>query len=267
MSTAGDDDGSSPIVSMRELFQKTKEAMAHVEVRTALGDITGGSAFHIGDGWFLTARHVVEGMTRVDLYPYELHFPERVNVSRILLPGSGRADIALLETDYSSHPLFGHRPAAIEIGGHLDDWLGDEFILSRVLLMGYPRIPLTTTAELVAVTGEVNAIVYRNDSRLLHFVVSSLPRLGFSGGPVLSEWGGFLLGVMTERLFEMGNTEMPYSAVLSIEPIWELLVEHGVLPGKNGEFYREYFDGLFVRSDTDERHPEMIDGEVPDLPF
>ena len=47
----------------------------------------------------------------------------------------------------------------IPIGQHLDDWIGEELVLSRFLLMGYPTVPQSDAQVLVVAAGEVNAIV------------------------------------------------------------------------------------------------------------
>lgn len=204
------------------------------------------------------------------LYPHSSYrFPDGAHVQKTLFSSTTEADIALLQADFNGH--LSPNAADVEIGGYLDDWVDDQFILSRVLLMGYPRIPLASNAELVTVSGEINAVVQNGVSGQLQFIISSLLRLGFSGGPVTSEWG-FLLGVMTERLFEYGSSEMPYAAVLSIEPIWELRAEYSVFPGRNGEFYREHFDGLFDRSqhidgEARESHESRSDHFDSQLPF
>ncbi len=43
------------------LFMKYSAAMAYVAVADERGTESLGSAFHVGDGVFVTARHVVEG--------------------------------------------------------------------------------------------------------------------------------------------------------------------------------------------------------------
>src|SRR5205085_10330938 len=84
----------------------------------------------------------------------------------------------------------------IPLGTHLDDWLNDQaFVLRQVLLMGYPPVPLSKRPVLIAASAEVNAVVdpYINNSHP-HFILSSMPRGGFSGGPCLVEWD-FALGL------------------------------------------------------------------------
>jgi hypothetical protein len=45
----------------RQIFTDYATAMAYIEVELPNGDVSMGSAFHVGDGVFVTARHVVEG--------------------------------------------------------------------------------------------------------------------------------------------------------------------------------------------------------------
>ena len=47
----------------RDLFKVTGPATAFVEVEYNDGRMSVGSAFHVGEGVFVTARHVVEGLT------------------------------------------------------------------------------------------------------------------------------------------------------------------------------------------------------------
>lgn len=64
---------------------------------------------------------------------------------------------------------------------------GDELVLSKVLPMGYPPIPFSQQAVLLASEGEVNAVVDKYSGRHPHFIISCPARGGFSGAPVLSE--------------------------------------------------------------------------------
>ncbi len=116
----------------------------------------------------------------------------------------------------------------IPLGDHLDDWLGDELVLSHVLVFGYPNIPLSIEPVLVAVQGEVNAVIDKYTSPHPHFIISSTARGGFSGGPVISEYD-FLLGIFTESLIEgQQDTENGFASVLSIEPLLVLLHENKI---------------------------------------
>jgi hypothetical protein len=236
---------------LAHLFQLYKVCMARVMVRDANGDLANGAAFHIGDGYLVTARHVIEHGT-VELVEPEQATPHSVTIARSFVPDDPRIDLAVLETDFSLEH-FMHKTTIIEghyerpktdfipLGGHLDDWIGDELLLSGVLAMGYPRIPLSSRTQLIASLGQVNGVIDRYDEPHVHFVISTLGRGGFSGGPVISEFG-FLLGVATGLLVDdPDNPNAGLPAALSIEPLLNLLDENGIYPGENGRFLRDFY--------------------------
>ena len=184
---------------LAQLFQLYKVCMARVVVRDAKGDLANGAAFHIGDGYLVTARHVVEHGA-VELVEPEQAMPRALTIAKTFVADDPRIDLAVLETDFSLEHFLQRttivegeyvRPRTdfIPLGDHLDDWLGDEPVLSGVLTMVYPRIPLSSGTRLIASTGEVNGVIDRYDEPHVHFVVSTLGRGGFSGGPVISEFG------------------------------------------------------------------------------
>jgi S1-C subfamily serine protease len=45
---------------MKELYERYKCCVVQITVRTQVGDLTTGTGFHIGDGYIVTASHVVE---------------------------------------------------------------------------------------------------------------------------------------------------------------------------------------------------------------
>lgn len=112
-------------------------------------------------------------------------------------------------------------------------------MLSKVLVMGYPPIPLSQGPVLVAVQGEINAIVDKYCGPHPHFVISSIPRGGFSGGPVISEYK-FLLGIFVESLLDADQpVELGFASVLSIEPLLVLLQENGIYIHGNSNILAE----------------------------
>jgi hypothetical protein len=74
---------------------------------------------------------------------------QSLSIETTIFHKDDRIDLALMKTDLDlSHYLVEMttihglpegfvQTDHIEIGGHLDDWLGDELVLSKVLLMGY----------------------------------------------------------------------------------------------------------------------------------
>ena len=224
---------------MKQFYEFYKRCMVHIIVRTSDGRLLNSVGFHIGDGYIVTVRHFIENHKVVSVS--EERSLQKVSIKRALYPSNPAIDLAVLETDFSlkhyleketifdgeGKPL--EKTGFIPLGGHLDDWLGDEFVLSNVAVFGYPSIPLSRDPVLVAVQGQVNAVIDKhNGVPHPHFIISVIPREGFIGGPVISEYG-FLLGVYVESLItENQAMENGFASVLSIEPLLVLLHNNGI---------------------------------------
>ena len=235
---------SISVMTAQETVHRYSQCVLFLEVMRKLSrDLNIGTAFHIGEGWLLTARHVVEGreITSIGWNGRE----SDITVEHVLFSNNDDVDLALIQTNFAlrSYPNHEHAQFAsvksdhIEIGGHLDDWIGEELILQEVVVMGYPPVPTSRAPVLVAARGEINAVVDSySGSTHPKFIISPMARGGFSGGPVLFPWGD-LVGVVTESLLPDGDTsaEMGFHAVVSVEPIWNLLFQHNVFPGRNAE--------------------------------
>jgi V8-like Glu-specific endopeptidase len=59
--------------------------MVRVTVETEDGNLASGAAFHIGDGWLVTARHVIDSGRIHEVVPHHLATGQ-VQVARILVP-------------------------------------------------------------------------------------------------------------------------------------------------------------------------------------
>lgn len=252
-------DGSGPLrLSPRQLYESYAAAVAYLAVRKPDGTDSIGSAFHIGEGVFLTARHVVDGNAIVEVATTVNRFePEpsqhprddgSLTVLRWFEPGPGRIVSGPLfhpdpSVDVAALKVEGIECPAIPLGSHLDDWFsGPEFVLNDVLVLGYPPIPTSKDPVLNAARGEVNAVVDRYTGKHPHFVVSTTARGGYSGGPCLSEWD-YALGLVTESLVVEGQpTELGYLAVLSVEPLFVCLQHHGIAPKALREVWGDFWD-------------------------
>lgn len=223
-----------PCVDPQLLYRKYAPCVVGLAT-AADGEQSMGTAFHIGDGFLLTARHVVEGRDVLDVVT---HAGQLSTIHSVRYPSDPRIDLAILSTDFdlTCYMEKTHIPGeawpkvdAIELGGHLDDWIGREMVLTQVVMMGFPLVPTSIRPLMLAVTGEVNAVVDRYTTPHVHFVVSSTARGGFSGGPIL--YGDTLLGVVTSSLErEPERGEPGFAAALSVEPIYLLLAELGIAP-------------------------------------
>lgn len=252
------------------LYLRHAPSMAYVAVRNADGDEGIGTAFHVGEGVFVTARHVVEGVDLVEVKPtHELRrplqeaIPETTedavttitktlgqeptwpifqNVLRVttgpLFHRDPEIDVAVFATE-GLHPETPYIP----LGSHLDDWIHRRnFVLSEAVVLGYPPIPLTREPILVATRAEINAIVDLTPSSKVHFIVSATPRGGFSGGVALSEYG-FALGLVSSSLTNNHKAaELGFMAIIAIEPIYECLALHKLLPDCQKEGWNDFWN-------------------------
>ncbi|WP_456249751.1 S1 family peptidase [Longispora urticae] len=206
-------------------------AIAYVAVKDCNGIDGIGSAVHVGEGVFVTARHVVEGkaVTAVG-FPAADAFGDDVELKLISGPfyhSDERVDVAAFKV---AEP--GDRCPSVILGDQMDDDPIDEeyLLLSEAIVMGYPPIPFTVTPVLIAARAEINAVISRRDTPNLHYILSAMARGGFSGGLALSE-AGTALGIITSSLGQAGQpAELGYMAVVGVEPIYRCLAEHKLLP-------------------------------------
>lgn len=250
-------DGTRP----QDLYFKYRAAVAYIVVDTPVGDQAIGTAFHIGDNVWVTARHVVAGnriraiaTTGNSIAAYSATLEAQGGVlfghqssmsgayrlaSDPMMHPDESVDVAILRLEGpmstlgdEMKPWPGDHPPTpvVQLGGWLDDWLGDELMLEPVLVMGYPPIPFGREPLLVATTAEVNAVLDKRGGGHPHFILSAMARGGFSGALAMTSFEA-ALGVTTESLIMDSNpAELGYFAVLSVEPIYVCLDHHGVLP-------------------------------------
>jgi len=223
-------------------FFEHRDAVAYLEVLDGSGDKNIGTSFHVGNGVYITARHVVENKEIVEVSSDNGHDP---------FAGFGDKRPGLLEI--AKEPLFHENEAVdlacfvvknppkqyFELGGHLECFLGNhELLLHKTLVMGFPKVPVSKRPHLIVSTGEINGLSEKYIGGQLAFIISTMARGGFSGGPVLVAYseentisGTALLGVVTESLIENhGTAESGFMAVTTIDPIYELLEQHDLLP-------------------------------------
>jgi hypothetical protein len=223
-------------------FHEYRKAVAYVAVIDASGDRSIGTAFHVGNGVYLTARHAVDGYELESVSVDEGHDPfgafdatepHTFNViSEFLFHTDDRVDLACFVVNNPPDEY-------INLGGHLDCFLGGyELLLHKTLVLGFPKIPMSKSPHLIASVGEVNGLLEEYHGNQLLFVISTMARGGFSGGPVLVAYdeentitGTALLGIVTRSLIENnGNVESGFMAVTTVQPIYDLLEHHNLLP-------------------------------------
>jgi hypothetical protein len=262
----------------RALFQKYAAALAYIEVQDQHGDFHIGSAFHVGEGVFVTARHVLDGYTVTKVGSTErayirLSGQEAQEATDFFLTPTESWPIHYLdngEMETSSGPHFHSderadvavfkvaqvdpRTPVIRLGANLDNFIDrSELVLTEAIVLGYPRIPMSSEAILMGARAEVNALAGLYHAPYDHFVLSAMPRGGFSGGVAISEYD-VALGVVTSSLVPDNNlSEFGFMAVLGVDPIYIALSERGLLPGCQVEGWAEPQNSRKVWFD----HPEV----------
>lgn len=234
----------------RDLYTRFCGAMAYIEVMLPNGNISIGSAFHVGEGVFITARHVVDKNTIMQIATTEkVYIPDENGNTTIngekkyttvwpknLTLKSGPFFHPNDKTDIAAIIVEEKNTIEVPLGAHLDDWIVDsEFILRETIIMGYPPIPFAEKPLLISAKGEINAVVDKYNTPHPHFIISAMPRGGFSGGLCVVSMGSvedsFALGVIVESLTtDNRDTESGFMSVLSIEPIFVCLQYHKIIP-------------------------------------
>jgi hypothetical protein len=125
------------------------------------------------------------------------------------------------------HPATG----IVKLGIHWDDWVHRAlWNMADAIILGYPPIPMVNTPQLVAARAEIHTFVVPRHVHSVHFILSAMPRGGFSGGVAIHE-NGDALGVVTSAFV---NADLPeqigFFAVLSVEAIVHCLAENGLYP-------------------------------------
>lgn len=230
-------------------FCQFRSCVAYVETCDKNGIVGIGTCFHVGEGVFVTARHVIESktITKIGFDDFDAN-RELVETRENLGTKKKHGSVTIVggphfhadnTVDVACFKVQPYPTSFILLGGHLDDWLGQyELVLNRTIVLGYPPIPLSDRPVLVASVGEINALVDKYVGSHPHFIISTMARGGFSGSPVLVAYnesnlngGTAALGLVTESLTtNEQEPELGYMAVLTVEPIYNCLEIHNMLP-------------------------------------
>lgn len=259
---------------VRDVYLKAKGAVAYVVVETNDGDEAIGTAFHIGDGYFVTAKHVLEGnrilevsiTQRLDVITeyHSAHLSAATRPRTLKVIGEpqyaeGDVDVAVFRVEEGSEI------PAIELSSIDDIYQSEEILLlSPVICVGYPPIPLTTHPFQVAIDAKVNAVTRVRGSNYLTYVVSATSRGGFSGGPVIDETG-HAIALVTESLVRDSHlVETGFFTCLSISPAASLALKSGWTP-HDSIFYRDIESLAWVKlalPETSRLNPHVHDVSI-----
>lgn len=228
----------------KQQFGYYQKSVVYLEVENKDKEIGIGTAFHVGNGIFVTARHVIEGKnineiaTDTGYDSLRRHFGEPAKDEYRIVQGpyyhpDNKVDLACFLANKVPENY-------LPLGAHLDCFLGPhELLLNRTLVLGFPPVPISARPHLLACFGEINGLIeIYMGSMHPSFVVSTTARGGFSGAPVLVAYdeqntitGTAVLGVVTDSLVRDGAPpEIGYMTVTTIQPIYDMLEHYEILP-------------------------------------
>jgi len=229
---------------LRKVYHKSRRSVAYVTVETREGIESIGTAFHIGQGYFVTARHVIENNKIIDVCITQpqstvegYHSPPLSDIERprslivasepVLAPNA-IDDVAVFRVEeFEGLPTI---PLSSVHDIHQDE---DLALLTNVLCIGYPPIPLTVHPFQVAVDATVSAMINIRGSSYLTFVLSATARGGFSGGPILNDNGNAIALVTDSLVRDCNAVETGFMACLSITAVADLALNCGWEPDDN----------------------------------
>ncbi len=250
-------------MTFQELYLRYCNAVAFLEVEKE-GTIGVGTAFHIGDGIYLTAKHVVEGQNikTIETTTRGYYFDPKGNaefngvrykqfdrqkgrlVSGPHYNDAGNDDVALIVVDGIDAPTI---PISAESHDYMFD--DDEIALSKVLVMGYPPVPFADGPRLFAAKGEINTVIDKYTDPNPYFIISTMARGGFSGGPCIAKDGSGL-GIITESLvYDNKPAETGYMSVTTAKAIYRLLLATQHIPKEQEENISIIYDNFRIPSD------------------
>ncbi len=236
---------------LKDLYFKYSWCLLKITVEDKLGKLQVGTAFHIGNGLIATSRQLVENKHIKSIEPEEGAGP--VVIKKTCLSKNEQNPVAILQTDFSLEKSFKLvsfnlndktvpseecKASYLPLEETLDDCVGKELILTKCLIIGYPQIPKVLQSTLFAVATYVNAAIYSDSRPYVHYILSSVPREGLDGAPVISEYG-FGLGMFTTPFTELGTVNGScFSAAVSVQPFYEVFDEYKLRPeGISDEFW------------------------------
>ena len=149
---------------MNQFFYKFRPTIIALETVSNSGDKGLGTGFHVGNGFVITARHIVEGMQSVRLIASHA---KGGKIEEIIFSKNQLADVALLRTNLNFsnylentyiHGMEYQKTDHLTLGVEWDDFADESLVLYDVIVMGYPPIP-TAFPTLVTIRTQVNAII------------------------------------------------------------------------------------------------------------
>lgn len=181
-------------------------------------DINIGSGFFIEPNTIVTCKHVYQELISDKTY-IEDENGKKYTVAKVIPHPSEKIDIIKLITK----ERFDYFTYSIE---------ENIMLTERVIVFGYPPIPLSSRPFLMANLGEVSSIVDNYLDGTECIILSCILRPGNSGGPIINEYGK-LIGISTQNRSQKVN--LTWSDMSNLD----LNKGLGYATGLNGKYINE----------------------------
>jgi S1-C subfamily serine protease len=189
------------------IIEKYRQSVFKIEQKNQSGDTSIGTGFTVTFGdiksnIIITNRHVIENCTKIRLLSID---DKELEINEIFK--APEIDIALIKSkDFFDNPFY--------LNTNLE-------ILSDIITIGYPSIPMSKYAYQVYHKGEVNSFIEDYSNHNL-FLISAKTSSGNSGSPIIDKTG-MVVGIVTQELFEKEKFyekgKLPYYAGIPSEEI------------------------------------------------
>lgn len=185
------------------IINKYSNSVIKIEHQHKNGDFSIGTGFYFAAGnkkfvkaMIITNKHVVENAKSLKLYNNE---EELIPYNSIISDNKRDLAFIILENRIEQ-PILNFNP--------------ELELLSEIITIGYPSIPMTKQAYQIYHRGEINLVIEDyQDSKL--FLFSAKTSSGNSGSPIIDKYG-MVIGIVTEELFEKDQFyekgKLPYYA-------------------------------------------------------
>lgn len=145
-----------------------------------------GSGFFIDSNKIATCKHVYDELK--EGLKIECESGLEYTLKNVHFHKNDKIDIVIIETNekFASIPF----------------QLGEDINLAeRVLVFGYPPVPMTTQPFLICNLGEVSSKVDNYIEQVDYLILSCIVKPGNSGGPVINSFGQ-IVGIATQNIME-----------------------------------------------------------------